>query len=199
MWGREKITYLIFLWLTIVGISACQDSPEEQYIRMEEEELESGIRHDSLFKGIHFTMEEKQFRDYCFNQNLEGEFKQGGVKSGNWVECKLKNELKYPAAINFFPKFQDNRITEMEAAIYYDNIRLGAPVPKGDSLLHDVLQLMEKWYGEGFIKINSPYFYKEDVYVKVDGNRRITLYKDASENLINVWYVDLTAKPREDE
>lgn len=199
MFGREEISYLIMCLLTIWGMSACQESPEEEYIRLERRELASGIRYDSLFRGIHFGMGRKQFMDYCFNKNLEGEFKQGGVKSGSWVECKLTEELKYPAAINFFPKFQDDRITEMDAAIYYDSKRLGDPVPKGDSLLHDVIGLMEKWYGRGFMRIKSPYFYREDVYVKVDGNRRITLYKDASEYLINVWYVDLTTKPVEDE
>lgn len=199
MWWREKKSYLILLSLLIGGITACQETPEEQYIRMEEKELESGIRYDSLFRGIHFKMEKKEFMDYCFNMNLQDEFRQGGIRSGSWVECKLIDELKYPAAINFFPKFRDNKITEMEAAIYYDNVRMGTQVPKGDSLLHDVLQLMEKWYGTGFMKIDSPYFYKDDVYVKVDGNRRITLYKDASGHLINIWYVDLTAKPRGNE
>lgn len=199
MWRIEKSAYLMILGLMILGMAACQESTEEQYLKMEQEELASGLRYDSLFRGIHFAMKREEFMDYCFNKNLEDEFRQGGVKSGQWVECKLEDELRYPAAINFFPKFQNSLITEMEAAIYYDNIALGDPVPKGDSLLQDVMRLMEKWYGKGFMKINSPYFYKDDVYVKVDGNRRITLYKDASEHLINVWYVDLTAKPREDE
>jgi hypothetical protein len=58
---------------------------------------------------------------------------------------------------------------------------------------------MENWYGAGFIQIQSPYFYKEDIFVKVDGNRRITIYKDQSEHIINLWFVDLLAKNGADE
>ncbi|MEK6478987.1 hypothetical protein WJR50_15680 [Catalinimonas sp. 4WD22] len=192
----KKYKYLLFL-LGFFGLTACQESPEERYIELEEKELASGLRYDSLFRGIYFNMSREAFKDYCFNQNLEGKFKQGGLRSGNWVECKLKDELKYPAAINFFPKFKNDVITEMEAAIYYENIAVDDQ--RGELLLSDVLQLLERWYGEGFMKINSPYFYKDDVYVKVDGNRRITVYKDISKHMINIWYVDLTVKNKEGE
>lgn len=162
-------------------------------------ELASGLRYDNLFKGIYLTMPRQEFLDYCFNMNLQGEFKQGGIKNGMWVECKLKNEMNYPAAINFFPKFKNNVITEMDASIYYDQASFPDKVFDSDSLLHDVLHLMEEWHGPGFIQIQSPYFYKEDIFVKVDGNRRITLYKDQSEHIINLWFVDLLAKNEEGE
>lgn len=180
-------------------MAGCEESPAERYEKMEASALATGVRYDSLFKGLYLSMQKKEFLDYCFQKNLQGEFKQGGIKNGMWVEGKLKSELKYPAAINFFPKFRNNAITEMEASIYYDHAAFADKTFDSDSLLHDVLLLMENWYGPGFIKIQSPYFYKEDIYVKVDGNRRITIYQDQSEHIINLWFVDLLAKNEEDE
>ncbi len=180
--------------LIIFCLSACQESPEERYKKMEQAALSSGIRYDMLFKGIYLSMEEKEFYHYCYQMNLKDEFRQGGVKNGNWVEYKLKDEMKYPAAINFFPIFENNTITELKAAIYYDNAELKDKVFESDSLLLDVLQLMEKWYGQGFIKIESPFAYKDDIYVKIDGNRRITVLKDQSGQMINLWFVDMLAQ-----
>ena len=185
----ERLFVAFLLW----GLVACHSSPEEQYFDREQQELASGQRYDSLFKGIHFNMEREQFMDYCFNMNLQHEFRQGGVRSSSWVECDLEG-MNYPSAINFFPTFEDGAMTEMEAAIYYKAVTAGGPISQGDSLLADVIQLLETWYGGGFIKINSPYFYKEDVFAKVDGNRRITVFKDPSGHLINLWYVDLSKK-----
>lgn len=195
----QKSSRLFLLLLILAWSVGCEESPEEQYKRIEQAELASGVRYDSLFKGIHFNMKKKDFLDYCFNMNLKDEFRQGGVKNGRWVECKLKNEMKYPGAINFFPKFKNNVITEMEAAIYYDNASYQDKVFESDSLLLDVLHLLEKWYGPGFMKIESPYFYRDDVFVKVNGNRRITVFKDISGHMINIWYMDLLAKKEEDE
>ena len=195
----EKYKNLIAGISVLAGLTGCEDSPAEKYEKIEKIELSSGVRYDSLFKGIYLTMPRKEFLDYCFNMNLQGEFRQGGIKNGMWVECKLKNVMKYPAAINFFPRFKDNEITEMDASIYYDHASFPDKVFDSDSLFYDVLHLMEDWYGPGFIRIQSPYFYKEDIFVKVDGNRRITLYQDQSEHIINLWFVDLLAKNEEEE
>jgi hypothetical protein len=82
----------------------------------------------------------------------------------------------------------------MHAAIYYDdNAVFKDGIFERDSLLLDVLNLLDTWYGKETFKIKSPLFYKEDVYVKLSGNRRITIYPDASGQLINLWYADMTA------
>ena len=195
----ERYKSLIAYIFILAGMAGCENSPAEKYEKIEKTELATGVRYDSLFKGIYLSMSRKAFMDHCFNMNLQGEFRQGGIKNGTWVEYKLKNEMKYPAAINFFPKFKNNVITEMDASIYYDHASFPDKVFNSDSLLYDVLHLMEDWYGPGFIKIQSPYFYKDDVFVKVNGNRRITLYQDQSEHIINLWFVDLLAKNEENE
>ncbi len=185
--------------LTLMFLMGCEDSPEEQYLKWEKQELATGLRYDSLFMGIYFQMPQKKFREHCYQLNLDGKFKQGGKKNTIWVEYKMEEEMDYPAAINFYPTFENDVITEMNAAIYYDDhavFRDG--IFESDSLLMDVLNLMDEWYGKGFVLIKSPVFYQEDVYVKVTGNRRITVYPDLGGQKINVWYVDLLSK-KEDE
>ena len=57
-------------------------------------------------------MKHQDFRDYCYKKNtVEHDFKMGGSNT-SWLESKLKDELSYPAAINFYPVFGrgcDNR------------------------------------------------------------------------------------------
>ena len=58
-----------------------------------------------------------------------------------------------------------------------------------DKLLEDVKNLLEEWYGGEFIKIEN-----EDaslsLWVKVDGNRRIRLFKE-SVSTVRAEFTDL--------
>jgi hypothetical protein len=181
----------------VVGVTflfyQCTDSPETQYKALEKAELESGMRYDSIFKGLYFGMKHQDFRDYCYKKNtIEHDFKMGGSNT-SWLESKLKDELSYPAAINFYPVFGDGMITEMNALIYYDNAVFKDGTFDKDSLLLDVIDMMERWYGKPFLKIKSPYAFKDDIHVSVRGNRRVTVYP-AQTPEIKVWIVDLSAK-----
>lgn len=175
----------------------CTDTPEEQYKALERSEIESGVRYDTLFKGLYFGMKHQEFRDYCYYKNtVEHDFKMEGSNT-SWLESKLEHEMNYPAAINFYPVFKDGKITEMNASVYYNAVFKDRTFEK-DSLLLDVLTMMEKWYGNRFIKIKSPFSFKEDIYVSIRGNKRVTVYP-AQTSEIKIWIVDLYAKERETE
>jgi len=105
----------------------------------------------------------------------------------------INNELKQSASMNFYPDFYKKKIYKMRVNFQYDS---WAPWNKqlyADSLLQDVLKLYKNWYNRGnpFIKINDKE--KGLLYVKVDGNRRITIgrYNDM---LVKVDYTDLLAE-----
>ena len=187
---RIRFFILSCLVLSLI-LTGCTRSNEAKYKRYEKNELAKGIRQDSLFKGLYLKMPLKEFRTYSFDMNIKGEFKQGGQKSPNWVQTEL-TEMSYPATLTFYPQFKEDSINEMNAAIYYENAVYKDGVFESDSLMLDVLQLLDNWYGGETFKIKSPIFYKEDVYVKVNGNRRITVFPDATGQIINLWYVDLT-------
>lgn len=181
---------LASILLSLLVLIGC-DSPGRRYKRLERQELSKNQRYDNLFFGIYFGMSNQEFRDYCYQRNLDGKFRQGGRRNMIWVECKLPEEMDYPAAINFFPEFTNDTITGMNASIYYDNATFPDGKFETDSLLIDVLKLTDKWYGKGYIKIESPVFYKEDIYMKINGNRRVTITPDNNNQMINLWYVDL--------
>lgn len=187
----NRLKFHLFFWGCCLLVS-CNKTTEQAYKAYEKQQLNSGAVNDSLFMGLYLGMSKKDFRTYCFDMNLKGKFKQGGKKNSSWVESKLKG-LSTPAAINFYPNFKNDSISEMNAAIYYDLTEFNNEHQQKDSLLHFVLNIMDTWYGGRTFKIESPLSYKEDVYVKVHGNRRITIFPDPSNQLINLWYVDLTS------
>ena len=54
----------------------------------------------------------------------------------------------------------------------------------------DVLNLLEEWHGEGFFEVSHPF--DTTAYVKIDGNRRITVVRDLGDKYVNVTYTDMT-------
>jgi hypothetical protein len=182
----------IYLFFVALMVTNCTDSGFRQYETVMKNELASGKRTDSLFFGIYFGMTSKQFFGYCWELNKKGILTDG--VNNMYVLYKLKNnELKHPASMNFYPDFYQNKIYKMRVNFQYDS---WAPWNKqlyADSLLQDVLKLYKNWYNRGnpFIKINDKE--KGMLYVKVDGNRRITIgrYNDM---LVKVDYTDLLAE-----
>ena len=196
----EVKKYIVWMSILVISVS-CNPHSEHLYYELEKKELASGVRYDSLFKGLYLGMPHEDFRDYCLEMHKAREFREGGLKSGSWVEWKLPDELSYPAFINFYPEFKNDVISEMRAGIYYDNTLVFTkenPFHQ-DSLLHDVLHLMDQWYGPGFIKVESPDKKGKDVYVKINGNRRITVFKGSSNYIIDLWFVDLLARKEDDD
>ena len=59
-----------------------------------------------------------------------------------------------------------------------------------DHLLQDVLAMYKKWYSAGnpFMLVKEPE--KVDKYVKIDGNRKITIQK-SDEVLVDAEYTDM--------
>jgi hypothetical protein len=197
--NRYRISSWLLILITSNIFCGCANTPAERYKALERAELESGVRYDSLFKGFYFGMKHDKFRAYCYYKNtVEHDFKMQGPNL-TWLESEIK-EMSYPAAINFYPVFKEGVITEMDALIYYKNAVFKDRIFEKDSLLLDVLGLMKKWYGKEFIKIESPDSYREDIYVSVHGNRRITVYPTINRSQeIKVWMVDLYAKEKEAE
>lgn len=153
-----------------------------KYDRKLKQELASGVRNDTIFMGIYFGMGQKEFYTHCWKLNQKGLIKQG--LRNTTVEYILKDELKYPATMDFYPEFAKTKIFEMPVRFVYNgwapwNTKLGA-----DSLQVQVLKWYESQYGKGFMEVKHP---KRGIaYVKLDGNRRISIFK---ENETYVWAI----------
>lgn len=177
-----KISFWAVIGIVSVFAAGCQS----EYHRKVEQELASGVRQDSLFLGISFNMDQKAFFGHCWELNKQGLLKQG--PENMTIEYKV-DELDYPAKMYFYPEFHKGRIYEMPVTFQYDG---WAPWNKNlasDSLQLDVLELFKTWYGDDFMEINHP---EEGIaYVKVDGNRRISIFT-TNEMEVNVLFTDLT-------
>jgi len=184
---KTKISWLMPVLISIWIISGC--SPKAKYEKMLKSELASGVRYDTLFMGIYFGMPEKEFYTRCWNLNKKGIIRQG--MRNTTVEYQLKNELKYPGTMDFYPEFIEGKISEMPVEFLYNGWAPWNKSLSADSLQSDVLKWYEKQYGKGFIEVKHS---KRGIaYVKIDGNRRISIFK---EDEMHVWaiFTDMTVK-----
>lgn len=175
------------LLLLMIGVLFFSCTPRTKYERRLKSELASGIRQDSLFLGIRLGMSDFDFYTRCWELNRQGLIKQG---SGNMsVEYKLENELKHPVTLNFYPNFQQGKIYEMPVRFMYNGWTPWDKEYSAESLEADVLNWYKKIYGKPFIEVKHPKW--GTAYVKIDGNRRITIFK---EDESHVWavFTDMT-------
>lgn len=181
-------------WALIIlaGLYSC-GGESKNYKELVEKERKSGKRADSLFLGFYFGMTSKEFYTYCWELNKKGVFRDGN--NNTMVLYKIDTGLNHPAEMNFYPDFYENKIARMRVEYAYDG---WAPWNKklyADSLLPQVLKLYERWYPDGnkFIRLTNPE--KGIIYVKVDGNRRITIgaYND---RIVKVDFTDLNIEDK---
>lgn len=171
------LAILFFLSLTFFSCS-----PRAEYEKKLAREMASGERHDSLFMGLYLGMPEKDFYLHCWALNKQGLIKQGA--SNTTVEYQIKNGLKYPAVMDFYPKFHEGRISELPVRIKYKGWVPWNKKLSSESLQKDVLHWYEKSYGRGFLKVTHPE--RGKAFVKIDGNRRITIFRGDE---LYVWAV----------
>ncbi len=177
---KKEILWLLPIFIFIWIFSGC--TPNAKYERMLKRELKSGIRNDTLFMGIHFGMSEKEFYTRCWDLNKQGLIKQG--MRNMTVEYILKDELKYPGTMDFYPEFVDGIISELPVQFLYNGWTPWNKSLSTDSLQVDVLKWYEKQYGNGFLEVEHS---KRGIaYVKIDGNRRISIFKGDD---MHVWAV----------
>jgi len=183
----DKMKWWVLTLTAALMIVGC--TPAKKYEHELKRGLASGIRYDSLFMGISFGMTENEFFDVCWELNRDSLVRQG--LNNMSVQYEMKDELKYPATMNFYPVFANGRIAEMPVRFIYDG---WAPWNKEESatnLALDVKHWYEGIYGKGFITVKHPFF--GEAYTKIDGNRRITIY---IENDQYVWgiFTDMSRK-----
>ncbi len=162
------------------------------YQKRVKSELATGKRSDTLFLGIYFGMTQDSFLKQCTMLNHQERIREGVASLSVQFELKGRNALRNPAAMNFFPEFKAQKIVQMPLSFSYANWAPWNQSTSPDSLLVDVLGMMEKWYGKGFIKEGNPK--RGYVYVKVDGNRQIVISKNDELKVVGMM-TDLTVNP----
>lgn len=180
----ESVKYIVLLAL-LSGVLGC--ARQSKYTEVVEDELASGVRHDTILLGLHFGMAEKDFYNTCWDLNKQGIIKEG--YSNRTVYYRLP-DLPHEGFLDFFPIFKNGKIQSFEGFTMYTG---WAPWNKelwADKLIEDTRKLFEASYpGNEFFPIKSPG--RGKAYVKVDGNRRIVLYY-TEDSKVEVLISDLT-------
>lgn len=176
------LSVIIFIFLT-----ACQSD----YDKMATREAARGVRNDSLFWTIKLNMPADSFFVQCLELNHRQLLLQG--ETGKSVVHPIKKpEMMSDAAMIFYPVFsKKNTIMEVPMTFQYESYFPFQTDFNSDKLLPDVLQLMEKWYGKGFIKLEK--IPNDPVFAKIDGNRRVLIRK-LDDAKVSVIITDLTQK-----
>ena len=180
---------IVVILLVLIGCR--QKSNLDKYNDLVKKELASNKKVDSIFFGIYLGMPNKDFYMHCWEMNKKGILMDG--KGNNYVLYKLKKELNYSASLNFYPDFNNGTIWRMRANVEYEGWSPWTKYLGADSLLQDVVKLGKKWYNGGnpFIELKDDK--KGIYYVKVDGNRKITIRK-ADDVIVRIDFTDMLAE-----
>ena len=147
---------------------------------------ENKASYDSLFLGFYLGMGQKEFYDYCWEMNKQKKFTHGPTNQS--VEYRLVEGMAHPVMMRFYPSFHAEKVYEMPVTFTYEawapwNKQLGA-----DSLVSDVLSLFKRWYGDDFKSLEHKTM--GTVYYKMDGKRRINLFK-RDDQYVQAVFTDL--------
>ncbi|NNF32879.1 MAG: hypothetical protein HKN68_02155 [Saprospiraceae bacterium] len=129
---------------------------------------------DDLFLGLKFGMTRQAFFDTSFAYNARKIIVNGGNEYS--VAYKTRgDELNYDGFMYYYPKFTDSLISEVPMKFHYSQ---WAPWNKylwADSLIIDVKELMETWFGPGFKESQDKLGNQR--FLKIDGPRSIAIQK----------------------
>ncbi|MEX2346648.1 MAG: hypothetical protein WD604_13590 [Balneolaceae bacterium] len=170
--------------LLLIFTAACEQKTE--YERLVQRELDSGVRHDSLFLGYYLGMERQDFLDHSWELN-----QQNIVTGDAQVQYKLQ-DLSGIVNMRFYPDFKNDKIYRIPVEVHFESWAIWNREFYSDSLITQLIDKYEEDYGPGFIHTVHPELGKES-WIKVDGNRRISIYRQ-SDMKARIEFLDLTAE-----
>ena len=175
--------YVLLLLILLVGCS------ESKYSKLVKTEMAKNIVNDSLLFEMKFGQTRQEFYDQCWKLNSKGIISHG--PNNNFVKYYLPQK-EGDSSINsikmlFYGIFDKEKIMRgMDMQFSYKAWSLWNESTHSDKLITVVKDTLQSWYpGNGFIEVTMKRS-KKDIFVKVDGNRRIII-----EPLINTKDVDV--------
>lgn len=169
-----KISLKGYIPLLIILLLGCSES---KYSTLVKTEMSKGIVNDSIFLGLKLGQTKKEFFDTCWKLNTNQVVTNG---ADGFVEYTLptkgRDRSDQEITMLFYGIFdEENIMTGMKLQFSYDAWSLWNKSLQSDQLLLIVKKLLKEWYaGNDFIKVDIANN-KKQIWVKVDGNRRITI------------------------
>ncbi len=185
-----KAIAIVCVFIILAG---CNDS--DKYHKLVEQELATNVRNDTLLQGVRFGMNKREFFAHCWELHKQGVFKEGVANTTVFYEMK-RNDKKY--RVNFYPNFSEGKISELPVEYTYAAFAPWNSKYSLDLLQKEITDYYIEQYGEDYLEINSKKQDSGAAYVWVDGNRRISVYKNISRNSVMALYFDLSSKKTSD-
>ncbi|MGB0879279.1 MAG: hypothetical protein ACPGTO_01790 [Polaribacter sp.] len=168
---------IIVLTFCMCMIASCQS----EYTKLVKNELASGIKNDTIFYNLKFGNTKKEFYEICWNLNKQGTATHG--ENNSYVKTILEpkdsiNKTKRIVML-FYARFTPKDIiTAMDIKFSYSAWAPWNTNLQSENLIPAIKDTLLKWYpGNPFMKV------KNDILVKVDGNRQIQLVKESDRDV----------------
>ena len=190
---KTKIKAIGIVFLVTI-LAACNES--SKYHKLVEQELATHISKDTLLHGIRFGMNKREFFAHCWELHKKGVFKEGVTNSTVFYEME-KNGKKYH--VNFYPKFVEGKIVELPVEYTYPAFAPWNAKYSLDLLEKEIRALYKEEFGDDYLEIPSKNKENGTAYVWVNGNRRLSVYKNIMRNSVTALYFDLSAKKQLDD
>lgn len=175
----------------VLFLFACQS----EYKQLEKKEFASGKEVNELFFGLELGMDRKSFFETCLELNQQGKHSNGPSELS--VEYDVPMPSGNPAKMRFYPKWEDEKIYMMPVEFTYEGWAPWNEELAVEKLREDVVNLFEEWYSPGFIEV--AYEDKSQIaFVKVDGNRRIRIFRKQL-SIVRAEIVDLKIQKQKEE
>ncbi|WP_461444569.1 hypothetical protein [Maribacter sp.] len=164
-----------------------------EYSQLVKREMAKGVIHDSLLFDMRFGQHKQEFFQQCWQLNQKGVITNGpGNKTVKHVLPQKVEDAASSLTLLFFGDFNEKDImTGMDLQFYYNAWSIWNKKLQSDQLIPVVMDSLNKWYpGNDFIKVPL----KKDsaeIFVKVDGNRRITIKPLDDDRIVKAKIDDL--------
>ncbi len=175
-----RLNKIVFFLLILTPFLACEI--ESEYSKLLKKELKSGKSFNDLVLGLKIGQTKDDFYEICADLNKKKLITSGARNLYPEYILYPKDSVENGKKIrmSFMGIFDDDRIMKgMDIRFNYYSWIAWREEYNSDNLINEIKDTLQLWYpGNNFIEIDLKLDSKNNLaYVKVDGNRQITMYK----------------------
>lgn len=187
---NNNLKFGLLSLLSVLLLLSCRDKVSLE--AMQSNELAKGVRYDSLVHGIHFGMSMEDFTRHCAQMNRNKVFMPNS--QGNAVRVIFIEGFREPVHFEFFPDQNPTQtLVRLIGALRYESFSYYDKKYAIENLIEEAILFFENSYGGNeFIAIQHENVLLESKFVKIDGNRMITLSPTFDGQVVEVVFEDLS-------
>ena len=175
-----RLNKIIFCLLVLTPFLACEI--ESEYSKLLKKELKSGKSFNDLVLGLKIGQTKDDFFEICADLNKKKLITSGARNLYPEYILYPKDSVENGKKIrmSFMGIFDNDRVMKgMDIRFNYYSWIAWREEYNSDNLINEIKDTLQLWYpGNNFIEIDLKLDSKNNLaYVKIDGNRQITMYK----------------------